>query len=176
MMAAAYPKKAPIKPNVQMRQLHWGKLADGKVKGTMWDGEVDDGHVTLDIDELEGMFAAVASKKEGDVEGRVRSETKGPKKPEVVTLVDPKTANNTAIALSRFRLPPGDPHPPPPPSPSPPTPHPLPPHPYPHPHPRPHTLHLTLICHPPSHPPALVPSPQRRSRARCSRAPSCRQI
>ena len=124
MMAAAYPKKAPIKPNVQMRQLHWGKLADGKVKGTMWDGEVDDGHVTLDIDELEGMFAAVASKKEGDVEGRVRSETKGPKKPEVVTLVDPKTANNTAIALSRFRLPPGDPHPHPPPSPSPPTPHP----------------------------------------------------
>jgi len=106
MMTAAYPKKVPIKPKVQMRQLHWGKLADAKVKGTMWDGEVDDGRVTLDIDELEGMFAAVAAKREGDVEGRVRSETKGPKKPEVVTLVDPKTANNTAIALSRFRLPP----------------------------------------------------------------------
>ena len=36
----SYKKKPPVKPNVQMRQLHWGKLPDVKVKGTMWDGDV----------------------------------------------------------------------------------------------------------------------------------------
>jgi len=103
-MAPAYPKKAPLKPSVQMRQLHWGKIADAKIKGTMWDGEVSDEHVKVDTTELEQMFAAVAASKGSDGEKGGAAKKAESKKAEVVTLVDAKTSNNTAIALSRFTM------------------------------------------------------------------------
>ena len=68
------------------------------------------------MEELEANFAANARK--GDASGKDDKETSGkehaaskeggavpgtPRKAEIVNLVDPKTANNTAIALSRFR-------------------------------------------------------------------------
>ena len=62
MMAPAYKKKEPKKPNVQMRQLHWAKLPDAKIKGTLWEKEVGDEDVTLKVDELELLFAAAAKK------------------------------------------------------------------------------------------------------------------
>ena len=70
----------------------------------------------LNVEELEANFAANARK--GDASGKDDKETSGkehaaskeggavpgtPRKAEIVNLVDPKTANNTAIALSRFR-------------------------------------------------------------------------
>ena len=106
MMAPAYPKKPAIKPGCQMRQLHWGKIPDGKIKGTMWDGDLSEDNVKIDKDELEKFFAAAQAKTSSSAaEGGEGGEGKGKsKKAEVVTLVDPKTANNTAIALSRFKL------------------------------------------------------------------------
>ena len=102
----SYPKKPPVKPGVQMRQLHWGKLADAKIKGTIWESEISDEKVVIDKSELEATFAAVAAKSSG-AEAEASNSTKavgaGTKKVEVVTLLDPKTSNNTAIALSRFR-------------------------------------------------------------------------
>ena len=56
-MAPAYPKKAPVKPNVQMRQLHWGKLPDAKIKGTMWENDLSDEHASIDTAELEELSA-----------------------------------------------------------------------------------------------------------------------
>ena len=111
-MAPAYPKKKPVKPNVQMRQLHWAKIPDAKIKGTMWESDLTDEKVKLDIEEVENLFAANAAKKKEDKEeegggdgkdGGNRRKTVN-KKPEIVTLLDPKTANNTAIALSRIKM------------------------------------------------------------------------
>ena len=108
-MAPAYPKKKPVKPNVQMRQLHWAKIPDAKIKGTMWESDLTDEKVKLDIEEVENLFAANAAKKkedkeeEGGGDGKDRRKTVN-KKPEIVTLLDPKTANNTAIALSRIKM------------------------------------------------------------------------
>ena len=90
-------------------------MPDIKVKGTMWDGEVGDADVALDTAEVERLFAAKAA---ADANGlsvagvgagssgnllKSAKSTKATAKVEVVTIVDPKTANNTAIALSRFR-------------------------------------------------------------------------
>ena len=86
-----------------MRQLHWGKVPDAKVKGTLWDGEITDEHVKLDVEELETLFAAAQAKSKVADGDEPSASQKEKKKSEVVTLVDPKTANNTAIALSRFR-------------------------------------------------------------------------
>ena len=102
----AFPKKKPVKPNVQMRQLHWTKVPDAKVKGTMWEKDMSDEHVVLDKEEMESLFAAQAAKKktdDADEAGTLDRRKTMNKKPEVVTLLDPKTANNTAIALSRFK-------------------------------------------------------------------------
>ena len=30
-----------------MRQLHWGKLPDAKIKGTIWEKEITDEHVKV---------------------------------------------------------------------------------------------------------------------------------
>ena len=67
-MAPAYPKKKPVKPNVQMRQLHWAKIPDAKIKGTMWESDLTDEKVKLDIEEVENLFAANAAKKKDDKE------------------------------------------------------------------------------------------------------------
>jgi hypothetical protein len=34
-------------PSIQMRQLHWGKLPDAKIKGTIWEKDVTDEHVKV---------------------------------------------------------------------------------------------------------------------------------
>jgi diaphanous 1 len=109
-MAPAYPKKPPIKPRKQMRQLHWGKVPDMKVKGTMWEKDVSEDSVKVDVDEIEDLFSAAPTReRKATADGpaaldRGRSSTMF--KAQIVTLVDPKTSNNTAIALSRFRSPP----------------------------------------------------------------------
>jgi len=99
-LIAAYPKKASVKPNVPLRQLHWGRLPDMKVKGTIWEKEVDDSKVWIDAPELESLFAIKAALKPAT------ESKKGPEKPklELANLLDPKIANNTAIALSRFKM------------------------------------------------------------------------
>jgi hypothetical protein len=89
---------------VQMRQLHWNKIPDAKIKGTMWEKDMSDEKVKLDVAEVELLFAAnKAKEKDEGADDETKKKKIENKKPEVVTLVDPKTANNTAIALSRFK-------------------------------------------------------------------------
>ena len=84
-MAPAYKKKEARKPGVQMRQLHWGKLPDTKIKGTMWENEVGDegAFKKIDVAELESMFAASGApqKKEEEDDGGDRDSGAGPKQP-----------------------------------------------------------------------------------------------
>ena len=40
--APAYPKKEKCKPGVPMKQLHWALVPDKRLKGSVWDKEVDD--------------------------------------------------------------------------------------------------------------------------------------
>lgn len=95
-----------------MRQLQWNKLPDGKVKDTMWDKDIKDDDVKLDKLHLERLFGvgaaggpggmpAVADAEPGEESSRV---AKKEGKKELVTLLDPKTSNNTSIAISRFKL------------------------------------------------------------------------
>jgi len=70
------------------------------VKGTIWEKEVDDSRAGFDRSELESLFASAAS---GATRDRGVSSAVAPKK-EVAALLDPKTANNMAIAISRFKL------------------------------------------------------------------------
>ena len=63
----------------------------------------------LNVEELEAIFAANArkvdtsGKDDKEASGKEHASSNAPKKAEIVNLVDPKTANNTAIALARFR-------------------------------------------------------------------------
>ena len=63
----------------------------------------------LNVEELEAIFAANArkvdtsGKDDKETSGKEHASSNAPKKAEIVNLVDPKTANNTAIALARFR-------------------------------------------------------------------------
>ncbi|KAL1499487.1 hypothetical protein AB1Y20_011690 [Prymnesium parvum] len=96
MVVTAYKTKEKQKPAVPMRQLHWAVVPDKKVKGTMWDGDVDDGKVSLDVSELEKLFSTkpaaapvVAAPKED--------------KPTAVALLDSKRATSIATALQNFK-------------------------------------------------------------------------
>lgn len=99
--AGGYRKKPPMKASVPMKQLHWSKINDPKIKGTIWELEVKDEKVRLNEEELEDLFCAKKTV-ESSVGGGGAAEKKKSEGP--VTLVDPKTANNTAIAISRFKM------------------------------------------------------------------------
>jgi len=100
-----------MKPNVSMRQLHWGKLADAKIRGTIWEAHVDEKSVKLEYKELEAFFAAAAgggaaaAATEDEAADKKKS---GIQKKEYTSLLDPKSANNMAIALSRFKKTPAE--------------------------------------------------------------------
>jgi len=85
-----------------MRQLHWGKLPDMKVKGTLWEKEVDDSKVAIDKDELESLFATKQPAKAGGADGE-KKEDKKKKGPEMANLLDAKTSQNTGIARARIK-------------------------------------------------------------------------
>lgn len=118
MAAPVYPKKPPKKPTVQMRQFHWTKLPDAKIKGTLWDtgrpdgeseGEVKEKELEQpELDALEQNFAAADKSKPTGGGGGGGIDAPAKKKDAVVTLLDPKTANNTAIALSKIKAAPED--------------------------------------------------------------------
>lgn len=92
--APAYKKKTKCKPAVQMRQLHWAVVPDKKLKGSMWDGDIDDEKVKLDTSELETLFANKPAATTVEV-----TPAKEKKKPTAVELLDPKRATSIATAL-----------------------------------------------------------------------------
>jgi hypothetical protein len=83
-------------------------LTPPQVKGTVWETELDDSRVQLDTDELEALFAVKAAPNKAggpaDAKKGAGGNTPGLGKADAANLLDPKTANNTAIALSRFKM------------------------------------------------------------------------
>jgi hypothetical protein len=68
------------------------KLADAKVQGTMWEGDVNEEVVPLDVEEVERLFC-VPAVSQGSAPS---SEPLSPvaKTRDVVSLLEPRTANN----------------------------------------------------------------------------------
>jgi len=83
-----------------MRQLHWAVVPDKKLKGSMWDGTVDDSHVALDTRELETLFAS----KPAAAPAAAAAEKPAEKKPDKVALLDAKRATSIATALQSFKM------------------------------------------------------------------------
>jgi uncharacterized membrane protein YgcG len=98
MMAHALPKLPNYKPSVPMKGIFWNKINNNKVASTVWMKknlvQNQDG-VKLDIEELEKLFAKKAASEKA---------ASGPKKPEKITLIDPKKAQNSAIVLGSMRM------------------------------------------------------------------------
>ena len=92
----AYPKKEKCKPAVPMKQFHWAPVPDKRLKGSVWDKEVDDTKVKLDKAELEALFATKPS---------AAPATKAEEAPKttVVSLLDSKRATSLATALQGFK-------------------------------------------------------------------------
>jgi len=102
-MMAAPPVKVPggdKAPKDKVRAFNWKKLPNPKVVGTFFDKLGEDLSVPglkLNYDDLESKFAmkAPVAKAEG--------EEKKEKKPTVVTFIDPKTAQNLNIWVSKYK-------------------------------------------------------------------------
>jgi len=97
-MANPLPKLPQYKPSVPMKGIFWSKINNNKIANTIWmkkDICKNLESVKLDTEELEKLFAKKASKS---------VESGGPKKPEKITLIDPKKAQNSAIVLGSMRM------------------------------------------------------------------------
>jgi len=93
-----------------MRPLHWSKVPDAKVAGTLWlEDAMEESKAAVDAADLEGIFGLaetrgrsatkdVERERSGSVEGKAKT------KKEQVQLVDNKRSNNISIALARIRL------------------------------------------------------------------------
>eukprot|EP01087_Luapelamoeba_hula_P014294 TRINITY_DN416_c0_g1_i1.p1 TRINITY_DN416_c0_g1~~TRINITY_DN416_c0_g1_i1.p1 ORF type:complete len:1319 (+),score=366.00 TRINITY_DN416_c0_g1_i1:197-4153(+) len=94
----ALKPKPVITPSCKMKQFNWAKIPDTKVLSSYWK-DTDDQAVKIDSSELEAMFSAKVIEKAAPTEGEEKKKDTGP-----VSLLDPKTANNGAIMLSRFKM------------------------------------------------------------------------
>lgn len=93
------PEMPDLKPSVPMKAIFWARIAPMKLKGTIWlDEKISEELKSIELDksELQHYFAAKAKEEK---------EKKVVKKKEVVTLIDPKKAQNSAIVLGSMRLP-----------------------------------------------------------------------
>ena len=90
-----------------MRPLHWSKVPDMKLQGTIWleDG-MDDKKVSLDVEGFEAVFGLVESRGRSATAERDRSvSVEGKKaKKEVVNLIDTKRSYQISISLARIKL------------------------------------------------------------------------
>ena len=95
-----------------MRPLHWSRLPDVKVAGTIWldaDMPSEETAAGLDIEGVEAVFGITDTRGRGtsaeNVETRGRAGSVGSKaRKEQVQLIDTKRSNNISIALARIRM------------------------------------------------------------------------
>lgn len=108
MGAPGIPAKKVIKPNVNMKQLNWTKLANHKVADTLWKG-INDEDVKINISELEQLFQKAGGPPEAAAKpGPAAAPTAAPaaaaasgaKKTNTVTLLEFARANNIGISFS----------------------------------------------------------------------------
>jgi hypothetical protein len=62
------PKKANLKPSVDLKPLFWSKISDNKIKGTIWDPDVDVASKVKDADKVAAGAAAEGEEDYGTTE------------------------------------------------------------------------------------------------------------
>ncbi len=100
--APAIAPKSKAAPSVPMKALHWSKVPDAKLNGTVWlDSSFDEAAAKLDVSEVESLFTA--GRRESAMPTNL-GEAKAPAAaPKNVQLIDVKRSNNVSIALARLR-------------------------------------------------------------------------
>lgn len=97
-MANPLPKLPNFTPSVPLKGIFWNKINNNKVSNTIWmkkDICKNQSDVMIDAEEIDKLFAKKAAK---------AVENTGPKKPEKISLIDPKKAQNSAIVLGSMRM------------------------------------------------------------------------
>lgn len=106
--AAGLPAKKKREPKVKLKQLHWIKVADRKVPGTIWE-KIKDEEVPLPLDEIEEIFAAKQVKdikkaaEEAEEEGEEGEG--GTRKKKVVILLSANRSQTIGVLLSHLKMP-----------------------------------------------------------------------
>eukprot|EP01028_Stygiella_incarcerata_P000190 TRINITY_DN1027_c2_g1_i3.p1 TRINITY_DN1027_c2_g1~~TRINITY_DN1027_c2_g1_i3.p1 ORF type:complete len:548 (+),score=205.67 TRINITY_DN1027_c2_g1_i3:124-1644(+) len=98
-MGIALPPLPTKKPSSQLKAFHWKKLPNMKVAQTVWIQKKlaeKTKDVAMDTESLETLFAAKKKASAGDDDSSKAAKVA---KPTVVTLLDPKRAQNVAILL-----------------------------------------------------------------------------
>ena len=107
--APAQPKRPPKKkvdPEVKMKNLNWSKIPDMKVDGTIWESDVTDEGIKIDVQGLQEMFCASKPKPvvpEGEEGDKAGGAAAAPKKKKEQTVLDFQRSNNINILAKRFK-------------------------------------------------------------------------
>ena len=105
--ATGLPPKKKQEPGKRLKQLHWIKVNERKVKTTIWEKMQDD-QVQLRREEIENLFEAKVSAKnldKGDKDGGDELETLsfGPRKKRVVVLLSANRSQTIGVLLSHLK-------------------------------------------------------------------------
>jgi hypothetical protein len=109
-MGAKMPEKKKQEPKVKLKQVHWVKVNDRKIKDTVWEKMKDD-EVDIDKDEIELLFAMKESGKAGVKDpsgaGEVGDDLVGPngqRKKRVVILLSANRSQTIGVLLSHLKV------------------------------------------------------------------------
>ncbi|KAL7550684.1 hypothetical protein ACHAWF_013903 [Thalassiosira exigua] len=84
-----------------MQKIHWTTVAEERLRNSLWESDsAEDEIKDCEIEKLESLFSASPMKKAG-LGHRKNASKCVPKRP--TSLIDPKRANNIAIALAQYR-------------------------------------------------------------------------
>jgi hypothetical protein len=109
-MGAKMPEKKKQEPKVKLKQVHWVKVNDRKIKDTVWEKMKDD-EVDIDKDEIEILFAMKESGKPGVKDpsgaGEGGDDLVGPngqRKKRVVILLSANRSQTIGVLLSHLKV------------------------------------------------------------------------
>jgi len=100
------PAKKKVNPDVKLKAFNWNRIADQKIDGTIWDGEVTDDHVQINIEGLCDLFCATKKVEKEAEDGGAGGEGGGgggAQKKKQATVLDFQRSNNINILVKRFK-------------------------------------------------------------------------
>jgi len=111
LKTSASPKPYPMPPmhrerrraSKALQKIHWTTVAEERLQNSLWasNSNAEDEIKDSEVEKLESLFSASPNKKASGIE-RKKIAAKGSNKKQS-SLIDPKRANNIAIALAQFR-------------------------------------------------------------------------
>ena len=105
----AAPVKKKQEPKCKLKQVHWVKVNDRKLKGTIWE-KMQDESVNIDKNEIEALFAMKESGKIAIKAGKETNEDEevgpnGQRKKRVVILLSANRSQTIGVLLSHLKVP-----------------------------------------------------------------------